>query len=105
FVLSRASSGTTEFYDLRSGKGEDKEARCESCQPLARGVEVFNEIPGAPLAHWLKDEEIALFSTYPALEESFEVPGSQNKTGDNARFVRPVTEVFDELVPVWGLDG
>lgn len=105
FVLSRASSGTTEFYDLRSGKGEDKEARYESCQPLAWGVEVFNEIPGAPLAHWLKDEEIALFSTYPPLEELFEVPGSQNKTGDNARFVRPVNEVFDELVPVWGLDG
>lgn len=59
--------------------------------PLALGD--FLNIPGAPMAHDLPQRLMRWFTRADRLGDLMEIPGSQNKTGDNKQYVRRWDEV------------
>lgn len=50
-------------------------------------------LPGQAMMYWLEPALLEAFAQWPTLGELAHLPGGQNKTGDNARFVRPWEEV------------
>jgi hypothetical protein len=93
----------TLFIDLRDlGSARVKRdayadlLRDESSERVkATAVEVFSVIPKQPIAHWLPPALRQWFDRDRFLGDLADVPGRQNKTGDNGRFVRS----YDELSP------
>lgn len=56
-------------------------------------------IPGMPIAYWVSDRIRSVFRRFPAIAE-FTISDGQNKTGNNARFVRFWWEVsFNSIGP------
>ena len=53
----------------------------------------FSEIPGSPVAYWVSKAFISSFSKGVGIEHFGRFTGSQNITGDNARFLRFFWEV------------
>jgi len=101
--LDRSSSATTVFVDARSARapkakraliaawldGEDEhETRTNTASLL--------ELPGAPMAYDLPVVMRGLFDGVTTLGEVASVPGAQNKTGANRRYVRRWDEVARE---------
>ena len=56
----------------------------------------FKKIPGSPIAYWVSDSLRKIFS-YPPIE-SVTISDGQNKTGNNAKFVRTHWEVSKDSV-------
>ena len=54
----------------------------------------FNKIPGSPIAYWLNDALLDVFTTCPPVEDVAKVRGGMT-TGENARFLRLWHEVSD----------
>jgi hypothetical protein len=108
----------SEFVDLREVPGADAK-RAALAHALATGervtprhLDALAAIPGAPLAYWLPDPALALFASAGTLGDLATIPGSQNKTGANARFVRawadaPPEELrrADHLAPAGDPEG
>lgn len=100
--------GLTEFIDLRDlGSPEDKRAAYEAelvagqdggGRSRALDVAVFAVIPRQPLAHWLPPALRHWFKEDRCLGDIADVPGGQNKTGDNRRFVRPFEQVETDQI-------
>lgn len=94
WVWTPHGNASTRFYDLREMPSPaDKRRGLVDAVPTVRGVDRFGIIPGAPLAFWLPDALVETFRRGPSLGEIAEVPGTQNKTGDNRRFVRRAADV------------
>ena len=55
----------------------------------------FEKIPGAPVAYWVSEKFIAVFSLGVRLDSKFKV-SEGIKTGDNERFIRYWFEIEDE---------
>jgi len=105
--LARAPGGdldttrTCEFIDLRSrGEEERREAllawteQPDSQRDTAQQLDSFEALPGKPLAHWLAPAWRALFKgDTPRLGDLATVPGSQNKTGKNSRYIKSWKDV------------
>jgi hypothetical protein len=91
FVCGNDPHIKTRFVDLREGVGAKKASmpRVE----VVRDVKTFDAVPGAPLAHWLSGQELNFFETFKRCFEYFDIPGSQNKTGDNQRFIKAFSDV------------
>ncbi|MBA2664831.1 MAG: N-6 DNA methylase, partial [Bradymonadaceae bacterium] len=98
---SASKEQTAVFIDLREHKTPDKKRAAlsrllhndasETQRPETRSIALssFAQIPASPLAHWLPPALAGWFGrAATTLGELAEIPGSQNKTGDNARFVR-----------------
>ena len=58
----------------------------------------FSKIPGAPVAYWVSDRFMGIFQN-PSLFECT-ISDGQNKTGDNARFVREFWEVSNTSIGI-----
>ncbi|MFU8803382.1 MAG: Eco57I restriction-modification methylase domain-containing protein [Bradymonadaceae bacterium] len=97
--------GPTTFFDFRELKssGEKRDAyeaalrqgETSSEQVRSMDVEVFSIIPRQPIAHWLPSALRRWFGEDRCLGDMAEIPGGQNKTGNNGQFLRP----FDEVEP------
>ncbi len=108
----------SNFIDLRSTTGASAK-RAALARALTTGDGVTSRhldelaaIPGAPLAYWIPDPALALFASSGTLGELATIPGAQNKTGANARFVRPWADVpadalrrADDLAPAGDPEG
>lgn len=95
FVWAAGPGEACRFWDARAA--EDKRAALN--EPAAElDPARFEALPAAPLAFWLPSKLIDAFEG-PRLGDVAEVPGSQNKTGNNAKFVRPIAEAPDDWVP------
>ncbi len=82
--------------DLRPWrKAADKRvALTRADAPVTRcALDALAQLPGAPLAYWLPSALARAFRGAITLGEVARVPGAQNKTGDNKRFVRRWDEV------------
>jgi type II restriction/modification system DNA methylase subunit YeeA len=55
----------------------------------------LEEIPGAPLAYWVSEKTIEGFASGLTIESQADFTGSQNKTGDNGRFLRLWWEISE----------
>ncbi len=99
FVYSKDAEGdeSARFVDLRKASRDEMALNFVSDEGKARSITDFAEIPGTPIAHWLEPELTARFGD-ARLGDSFEIPGGQNKTGKNRRYVRRWDEV-DDLHP------
>jgi hypothetical protein len=104
---SRAQSPATDFVDLRDLTGAEakrlgylqlQRSNMDGTDPQKSAtrrrlkVEVFSDIPGRPMAHGCPAPLREMFGKR-RLGDVADIPGSQNKTGDNGRYVRPWTEV------------
>lgn len=58
----------------------------------------FSQIPGSPVAYWVSDRFMSIFQN-PSLFECT-ISDGQNKTGDNARFVREFWEVSNTSIGI-----
>lgn len=58
----------------------------------------FNKIPGQPVAYWVSDAFVEMFEHH--LFSDFSISDGQNKTGNNAKFVREIWEVSNETVGI-----
>ena len=58
----------------------------------------FSKIPGSPVAYWVSDRFMGIFQN-PSLFECT-ISDGQNKTGDNARFVREFWEVSNTSIGI-----
>lgn len=85
----------TRFWDLRDEP--DKHAGL-TAPPVVRHAAEFDALPASPLAFWLPQVLVGAFDGQ-RLGDIATVPGSQNKTGNNARFVRPIDEAPRDWVP------
>jgi len=104
FVCGDQKSQSAKFWDLRDDKGPEKSERHKAGAFRTQDINQFFAIPGRPMAHWLDSKEIELFARFPPLSERFEVPGAQNKTANNARYVHDFQEVpVSEIQSAWGL--
>lgn len=96
---NRETSSPTRFLDLRSiGTVEQKHRALQEALNTQKGyatqhLEAFADVPGQPLVYWLPKRLLAQFSEGQPLGEVAEIPGSQNKTGQNARFVKSWQDV------------
>lgn len=98
FVQSFEEGGQgCRFVDLREASRENMALRLDSDRGVERDLAEFREIPGTPIAHWLEPELVAHFGS-TTLGEVVEIPGGQNKTGANKRFVKHWGDV-DDLHP------
>ncbi len=100
FVLRRGAKGQTRFIDLRelNSPAEMRDAIDE--RRTERPMREVSRLPGAPVAHWVPEPLFAAFGDdVPTVGELFEVPGSQNKTGRNKKYVRSASEV-DDIAPL-----
>jgi methylase of polypeptide subunit release factors len=91
------SANKTTFIDLRhlsspAAKRDAFEAEQSSLASAERAA-AFDILPGRVLAHWLPDRLRAHFASSPRLADIADVPGSQNKTGRNRRYVKAWSEV------------
>lgn len=91
FVCGPDTQAKTRFVDLRHGVGATKETLPRT--EVVRDVKTFGVIPGAPLAHWLSTKEMQVFEKFKRCFEYFDIPGTQNKTGNNQRFIKAFREV------------
>lgn len=104
FVCGNQPSERARFWDLREDKGPAKAKRYQHIAPQTKELSRFLKIPGGPMAHWLDPLDVEIFEEFAALSNRFEVPGSQNKTGANARFVLDFREApASEIQAAWGL--
>lgn len=53
----------------------------------------FHDIPGSPIAYWASDSVLHAFKKGQSITSFSDYTGSQNKTGDNAKFLRMSWEV------------
>ncbi|QDG51972.1 hypothetical protein FIV42_14860 [Persicimonas caeni] len=98
FVQSRAGAGEpTEFIDLRaySDAAAKRDAFVERRDEHTRRepATAFDALPGRVLAHWLPQRLRAHFDGGRTLADLADIPGSQNKTGKNRRYVKNWREV------------
>ncbi len=97
FVQAKQADGAQEFWDLRDDDVSQK--RKNLTKPgVYVDVDALNAIPGLPIAHWLKPRHLTAFKELPTLGDYLLVPGSQNKTGNNAKYVRSVADVDSEQI-------
>lgn len=96
FTFARGQpGGATNFWDARDQADKAAALRAE---PLREEVASFAAIPSQPLAFWLPRPLRDAFGGR-TVGDIAEIPGSQNKTGDNARFVKRVEDAPDDWVP------
>jgi hypothetical protein len=99
FVQKKRSSDNAEttFVDLRAfGDAEakysafvDRREQVTRSEPTA----AFDILPGRVLAHWLPQRLRRHFQTGRRLADFADVPGSQNKTGRNRRYVKKWSDI------------
>lgn len=86
-----------EFIDARefSSPAAKREVVATSLRdaPRSEPLANFDILPGRVMAHWLPRSLRDHFRDAPRLEDIADIPGSQNKTGRNAEFVRKWHEV------------
>lgn len=58
----------------------------------------FAQIPGSPVAYWVSDRFMSIFQNHSLFE--YTISDGQNKTGDNARFVREFWEVSNTSIGI-----
>lgn len=92
------SAEVTRCLDLRGlDRAAIKRAALEAWLNAPAGPELTHEtlmaLPAAAPIYWLPDPLLRAFSAWPTLDELALLPGAQNKTGDNARYVKPWAEV------------
>ena len=58
-----------------------------------RDAQTFTQIPGTPIAYWASDGLLSAFANGESIDRFSDYTGSQNKTGDNARYLRLFWEV------------
>ena len=58
----------------------------------------FSKIPGSPVAYWVSDRFMSIFQNSSLFE--YTISDGQNKTGDNARFVREFWEVSNTSIGI-----
>lgn len=63
-----------------------------------RNAKTFTQIPGTPIAYWASDGLVAAFEKGIGVSNVSDYTGSQNKTGDNDRFLRFCWEVSSASV-------
>ncbi len=99
---SAQDCGQTDVWDLRTLRtpGEKQRAFIAGDRRYLSHFDAQSTaaIPGRPFCHDLSPELRALFATMPALQELADVPGGQNKTGKNKRFVRAWADVPAEAL-------
>ena len=92
-------AGASRFIDLRAAPdAAAKRAALLHALATGEGVTVrraadLATIPGAPLAYWIPDAALQMFASQGTLGEVATIPGAQNKTGANARYVKAWSEV------------
>ena len=98
----RASTRKTTFIDLRHQSSA--QAKRDHFERIADGrskhvrqepLSAFNVLPGRVIAHGLPPKLRRHFRSSPRLVDLAAIPGSQNKTGKNRRYVRRWDEVAD----------
>lgn len=92
-----ASGNATEFIDLRGF--EDAKSKCAAFEhdpasvTTTEPVSAFDVLPGRVIAHWLPENLRRHFDGGRTLADIADIPGSQNKTGKNRRYVKSWREV------------
>ncbi len=88
----RARDGLTRFIDLRQFPNADAKRRAFRERPdevsRREPARAFDALPGRVLAHWLPGRLRRHFATTRTLGDIADIPGSQNKTGKNRRYVK-----------------
>lgn len=100
-ALSSPEAQKEIFYQsLKSRRGVDDEAGDQTDDKSGEervfrrfDVHSISTIPGRPLCHDLPRELRGLFATNRILQEVADIPGGQNKTGRNRKYIRPWHEV------------
>lgn len=95
---SEAHGERTRFVDLRGA--DDKPAALASTDAVFFDVGRFEALPATPLAFWLPERLLVAFEEGLRVGDVADVPGSQNKTGKNATYVRSIDDV-DADDPRW----
>jgi type II restriction/modification system DNA methylase subunit YeeA len=54
---------------------------------------IFSGIPGEPIAYWLNENNFSIFKKSTLLEMFLDIPGSQNITANNERYLRYFWEI------------
>jgi methylase of polypeptide subunit release factors len=98
FVWEPDGEGSTRFHDLRGAA--DKRGALLQSSPREMDAARLEALPASPMAFWLPDVLLDSFADGPRLADVAEVPGSQNKTGKNAKYVRAAADV-DPDDPRW----
>jgi hypothetical protein len=87
----------TTFVDVREcGDAQSKlQAFADRTSEVTRmeSTAAFDILPGRVIAHWLPERLRRHFQTGPRLADIADIPGSQNKTGKNRRYVKKWGEV------------
>ena len=89
----------SSFYKLNQKIGSKDEALKTAISNPTCGwfyrayASTFHDIPGTPIAYWVGHGMLSAFSRGTSIASFSDYTGSQNKTGDNARYLRLVWEV------------
>ena len=86
------SDAATRVIDVRDLDVAAKRDAVEANQTHEVDLSRFGTIPGLPIAHWLRAPLLQRFGS-DTLGDLATIPGGQNKTGANRRFVRPWGDV------------
>ncbi|MFP4598289.1 MAG: Eco57I restriction-modification methylase domain-containing protein [Persicimonas sp.] len=95
---SDAESKRSAFIDSlerrRPWRRKDEHDARDGVAPVTREpVAAFDALPGRVLAHWLPENLRRHFETSPKLIDLADIPGSQNKTANNRKYVKKWSEV------------
>lgn len=81
-----------------AGEAEKETAFVEEKNTYFAQQENFAKIPGMPVAYWVSEKFLSIFNSHLLFEET--ISDGQNKTGNNAKFVRDFWEVNKHSVGI-----
>ena len=81
-----------------SGEAEKEAAFADETNTYFAQQENFAKIPGMPVAYWVSEKFLSIFNSRLLFEDT--ISDGQNKTGNNAKFVRDFWEVNKESVGI-----
>ena len=102
--VGKTNGFLSSFYKLNQKIGA-KEGALETavsnptCDWFYRAdASTFHDIPGTPIAYWVGAGMLSSFGKGDSISSFSDYTGSQNKTGDNARFLRLAWEVSSRTI-------
>ena len=81
-----------------AGEAEKEAAFADETNTYFAQQENFAKIPGMPVAYWVSKKFLSIFNSRLLFEDT--ISDGQNKTGNNAKFVRDFWEVNKESVGI-----
>lgn len=81
-----------------AGEAEKEAAFADETNTYFAQQENFAKIPGMPVAYWVSEKFLSIFNSRLLFEDT--ISDGQNKTGNNAKFVRDFWEVNKESVGI-----